>query len=429
MIDTITIKTDISEELFYTLKELKFGTYFYFDKNNKEKHIPSLLDVLRAKERAENKENLFLGLQKIIIDDKGSKSENYYVRQHSYSLSITISIANIIKEDFKGEKLDILTILSAKEIKKHLKLIPEYIADKIKSYCFHFFFTEKANIINNALKYEYGDTTANGDIFLQTDTIHKLQDLTRYRIDRVDYCCSIRTVDAAEYIKFLKAGDKPNQGRGTFKDNKKDGSLYLIRESYNINFYSKQHQLINKHNDYKKKHPKYKDYLITDKVLAETKNIVRIEIQYHRDKVRNKINTKSFLGELEEVFSNDNLEQAKADILDVYDKVAHKGNYYKREELRAIINQKVKSEPTRKKMFELIDLVNTHPKKRPIRKVRELLKEGKLNSTLFKTQKDITSLIKDKFDGNNINVVCLEDSYERKCLLNLRRDIVRELYK
>ena len=168
---------------------------------------------------------------------------------------------------------------------------------------------------------------------------------------------------------------------------------------------------------------------MTDKVLAETKNIVRIEIQYHRDKVRNKINTKSFLGELEEVFSNDNLEQAKADILDVYDKVAHKGNYYKREELRAIINQKVKSEPTRKKMFELIDLVNTHPKKRPIRKVRELLKEGKLNSTLFKTQKDITSLIKDKFDGNNINVVCLEDSYERKCLLNLRRDIVRELYK
>ena len=411
MIDTITIKTDLTEKLFNTLKDLKFGTYEYIDKNKKKHYIPSLLDDLKANAKQGKEEDMFLGLQKITIDDKGSKSKNHHIRrQHGYSLSITISIANVLKEDFEGEKIDHLTILSAKEIKKYSKLIQENISLKLMSYCFRFFFSNKVDLMNHSLNHEYGN-----------NSIQIIQELDRYRIDRVDYCCSIETVDAAEYIKLLKAGDKPNQGSPKFEDFKEEGSLYLSSSGYNINFYNKQQQLTYKQTE-------KKDKSITDEVLSEAENIIRIEIQYHRDKIRKKINTKSFFGELEEVFSNENLEQAKSDILYVYDKIAHKGNYYKREKLRTIINQEFNSEPTRKKMYELIELVNTHPKKRGIRAVRELLKKGQLNSSLFKTQKNITDIIA-KFDEHKINVVCLEDNYNRKILLNLENDIRRVLYK
>lgn len=405
MIDTITIKKTIPESLFYILKELKFGRYYYNDKRNKERYIPSLLESIQNKASRENKEDEFLGFQKIVINDKGKNSNNSYVRQNAFSISITINLTNILKEDYEGEKIDRITILKPKEIKRYSKQIQENIELKLKGYCFRFYFTDKADLMNQALNYS--------SFYSSMDII---TDLNGYKIDRVDYCFQIPTPDAAEYIKLLKAGDKPNTGNPNLNDFKKEGSLYLISNQYNINFYNKQNQLSKKS-------------FLPDAVLSEAENIVRIEVQYHRDKIRERVKVNSFITELEQVLSERNLEQAKTEVLSIYDNVAHQGDYYKKQELKQIINTKINSEPTRKKMFELIELVNTHPKKRPIRKVRELLKEGKLNSTLFKTQKDITSLIKKKFDRNNINVVCLEDSYERKCLLNLRRDILRELYK
>ena len=175
MIDTITIKKTIPESLFYILKELKFGNYYY-DKRDRERHIPSLLEVIQDKALRENKEDEFLGLRKIIIADDGKSSDNLYVRQNAFTISITISLTNILKEDYEGESFDRINLLTSKEIKRYSKLIQENLELKLKSYCFRYFFTDKVDLMNQALNYS--------SFYSSMDII---TNLNGYRIDRVDY--------------------------------------------------------------------------------------------------------------------------------------------------------------------------------------------------------------------------------------------------
>lgn len=112
----------------------------------------------------------------------------------------------------------------------------------------------------------------------------------KWKVTRIDYCVNVRTPYVKEYVKLLRKGSVPyfmkypedRYGRGS----RKDGSLYLVgkskivpNRSITINFYDKQNQLLRKR--------KNGENWITDGMIEEAKDILRLEVQCHKVKTEN----------------------------------------------------------------------------------------------------------------------------------------------
>ena len=97
-----------------------------------------------------------------------------------------------------------------------------------------------------------------------------------FKVNRIDYCINVRTPYVKAYIALLKKSDKPyfmqlpkdKWGRET----RTAGSVYYCGKSRNINIYDKLDQLV--------KEKEIKPRLITDEMLKNAENILRIEVQW-----------------------------------------------------------------------------------------------------------------------------------------------------
>lgn len=110
--------------------------------------------------------------------------------------------------------------------------------------------------------------------------------LDEWYVNRIDYCMNIRTPYAAEYIRLLQKSVIPYCYRIKHDANRnyshKQGSLYLVStakkryRSTTINFYDKYDQV--------KKAKNSGDIHVTDEVLQQAKNILRLEVQCFKPK-------------------------------------------------------------------------------------------------------------------------------------------------
>lgn len=110
--------------------------------------------------------------------------------------------------------------------------------------------------------------------------------LNEWYVNRIDYCMNVRTQYASEYIRLLQKSVIPYCYRIRHDANRnythKQGSLYLVssaRKRYRsttINFYDKYDEV--------KKAQNNGDIHITDEVLQQAKNILRLEVQCFKPK-------------------------------------------------------------------------------------------------------------------------------------------------
>lgn len=131
------------------------------------------------------------------------------------------------------------------------------------------------------------------------DSICGLPHFEEWNAYRVDYCVNVRTPYAATYIKLMQKGKVPHflrwpRDKDTGKIVKKPGSVYLVSKvrdkedsnevgSVTVNFYDKQSQLRRKRKYDIKRTGKSK---ITDAIIEQGKDILRLEVQCHAQKIK-----------------------------------------------------------------------------------------------------------------------------------------------
>lgn len=97
---------------------------------------------------------------------------------------------------------------------------------------------------------------------------------TDWRVNRVDYCINISTPYVREYLHLLRKGDMPPHLHIPYNAQRnysyRTGSVYLTGNSTTINFYDKADEL---------KAQQRTDPCITDAIIAQAHNILRLEVQ------------------------------------------------------------------------------------------------------------------------------------------------------
>lgn len=114
----------------------------------------------------------------------------------------------------------------------------------------------------------------------------------KWKVNRIDYCVNVRTPYVEEYIRLMQKGNIPYNMKIPYnKENRnyswRDGSCYLISKaadkrkkktgSITINFYDK-------YNELKKQQLKGDNPEITEEVVEQGRNILRLEVQCHKPK-------------------------------------------------------------------------------------------------------------------------------------------------
>lgn len=118
-----------------------------------------------------------------------------------------------------------------------------------------------------------------------------MPEFNQWKVNRIDYCCNIYTPYVKEYIKLLQKSDVPpnlkkianHNGNYAFRP----GSYYAVSKardrrtgktgSITVNFYDKHQELIYQR-DIKN------DQRITDEIIDQGINILRLEVQCHKPK-------------------------------------------------------------------------------------------------------------------------------------------------
>lgn len=128
-----------------------------------------------------------------------------------------------------------------------------------------------------------------GSLFPEEDGQPVFPAFEYWKVTRIDYCVNVRTPYVKEYIKLLNKGFMPYFMQYAEDDygrrRKRDGSLYLVSKaeyrnrSITINFYDKQHQLLKKRAS--------GETWITDEMIEEAKDLLRLEVQCHKAKTEN----------------------------------------------------------------------------------------------------------------------------------------------
>ena len=97
---------------------------------------------------------------------------------------------------------------------------------------------------------------------------------TDWRVNRVDYCINISTPYVQQYLHLLRKGDIPPHLHIPYNAQRnysyRTGSVYLVGNSTTINFYDKEQEL---------KAQQRTDASITDAIIAQAHNILRLEVQ------------------------------------------------------------------------------------------------------------------------------------------------------
>ena len=182
-----------------------------------------------------------------------------------------------------------------------------------------------------------------------------LKPLFSWTLNRIDYCINIKTPYVKEYIKLFQRCSLPYRFNIPY-DKKakvrkhKEGSFYIFNNSTIINFYDKELERFNN----------------TGKILESAKDILRLEIQCKKGKtdyIKYKYNFDiKYLG----YFTS---EELSLNIISSYfDKIIGKGNYYKLDKARDIINSSKHTKSTKDKLINVLELINKH---KSIDKARE----------------------------------------------------------
>lgn len=176
-----------------------------------------------------------------------------------------------------------------------------------------------------------------------------------WTLNRIDYCINIKTPYVKEYIKLFQRCSLPYRFSIPY-DKKakvrkhKEGSLYIFNNSTIINFYNKELERFNN----------------TGKILESAKDILRLEIQCKKGKtdyMKYKYNFDiKYLG----YFTSEELSIKT--ISTYFDKIIGKGDYYKLDKARAIINSSGYTKATKDKLINVLELINKH---KSIDKARE----------------------------------------------------------
>lgn len=175
--------------------------------------------------------------------------------------------------------------------------------------------------------------------------------LDYWTINRIDYAVNINTPYVEEYIKLFHRADKP-RGFSNWSPSivtQRYGSLYLISEGVNINFYNKESERLSQNFN--------KD---------GAKDILRIEVQCKKSKT-NTLKTKYEFDSmhLEHYLSQ---EVSYQQLEYYYNKTIGAGDYYKLSEAIRIVQDSNYTSKTKEKLTEVLREINRH---RSIWKARE----------------------------------------------------------
>ncbi len=182
--------------------------------------------------------------------------------------------------------------------------------------------------------------------------------LEQWNTNRIDYCINVKTPYVKQYIKLMQKGDIPYSQRRVYdKKNRnystKEGSVYLPAKardgrskktgSITINFYDKQDQL---------QKEQQTNSLIGDEVIAQAKDILRLEVQCNKQKleyIKSKyhLQDKKITSLLSAQISFDVLERAVLGVCKV-------GDYYRRSIAIKKINQTKHTQQTKEKLIQIL---------------------------------------------------------------------------
>lgn len=209
-----------------------------------------------------------------------------------------------------------------------------------------------------------------------------LPKMTEWDANRIDYCVNIKTPYVEQYIKLMGKGDIPPYQRLTYDPINRNytarpGSVYLPAKardgrkqttgSITVNFYDKHDQL-------KKEQEKNAD--ITDEVLQQAKNILRLEVQCHRPKLeyikrKYHLPNKRIASYLSPEFSFEVIEKA---ILSI----CKKGDYQRKSEALRMIDKSNYQHKTKDRLKLII--AETAKQHQSIWKVKQrLIKSGNIS--------------------------------------------------
>lgn len=176
-----------------------------------------------------------------------------------------------------------------------------------------------------------------------------------WTLNRIDYAINIKTPYVKEYIELFQRCEVPYRFKIPYDKvakirKHKKGSFYIFNNSTVINFYDKQEERFNNSGD----------------IIDSAKDILRLEIQCKKAKTdymkyKNKFDMK-FLG----YYTSEELSLKT--ISTYFDKIIGKGDYYKLDKARGIVNSSNNTKATKEKLINILELVNKH---RSIDKARE----------------------------------------------------------
>lgn len=195
----------------------------------------------------------------------------------------------------------------------------------------------------------------------EMEKIHtSLPSLDYWITNRIDYARNINTPYVEEYIKLFHRADKPKVFRkwSPIIATQRYGSLYLISEGVNINFYNKESERLSQNFN--------KD---------GAKDLLRIEVQCKKPKTntiktKNEFDSRHMGRYLSQEISYQQLEY-------YYKKTIGDGDYYKLSEAIRIVQESNYTSKTKEKLIEVLRAVN---KCRSIWKARE---ESQYSSSCF----------------------------------------------
>jgi hypothetical protein len=163
----------------------------------------------------------------------------------------------------------------------------------------------------------------------------KLPLFNEWQVKRIDYCINYKCNsqdDVQRYLELFKRYTKPQYMKEKEdKQGNKFSSIAYKTGTYDINFYNRKAERIDKKNNYG-----HTD--ITDEDIKQAEGILRLEVQCKRDKIKkladkyelNDLSIKGFL----EAMTDERYNEIPKDVFEnIYTKVCGIGDYYKLSEL------------------------------------------------------------------------------------------------
>lgn len=185
-------------------------------------------------------------------------------------------------------------------------------------------------------------------------------DVSIYKVDRIDYCVNIRTPHMDRYMELIRRADKPKTFEMCLEDNPRTkrkepykNAFRIENQSVLVHFYNKRFQMAQVFGD------KFPD-------LREAEQIIRLEVQCKKRKVNNLKYYYGIEGRSLLDFSREELSEKV--LLSYYEKTVGYEDYYTLQEARRLISDSDFKLKDRECMIEILELIN---RKRSVWKARD----------------------------------------------------------